>query len=167
VGNHAVSYRGCMNWKEAKTALAKNAPDGYQIAPQLFPLPLRKSSGPGPCQTDGPGRVVESRRPRKRVVKATIPSHTIQIHTSQPVTETSVQPKVTVIRWRGLRRLRTKPQQTLSLVLGSPRRKQPRVSKQRPLNPQLPTWWYQTNFPLPRLRKVVISITFATMHVWS
>jgi hypothetical protein len=32
-GNHTASYRGCINWKEAKAALTKRAPEGVQRAP--------------------------------------------------------------------------------------------------------------------------------------
>jgi len=120
------------------------------------------------CRADGPRRVVKSRRPTERVFKTTIPSHPFQILPPQTVMETSGKLKWPPPRRRpGRRRLSPKPQQSLSRLLGSLRRNQPRVSIPQPLNPQLPTWWSQTNVPPPHSRKVVISITWLAIHVWS
>lgn len=58
--------------------------------------------------------------------------------------------------------------QPLNRLLESPRRKQPQVSKLRPLNPRHPTWWSQPKVPPPHSRKFLISsITFPSKHAWS
>ena len=57
--------------------------------------------------------------------------------------------------------------QPLNRLLESPRRKQPQVSKLRPLNPRHPTWWSQPKVPPPHSRKFLISsITFPSKHAW-
>jgi hypothetical protein len=66
-------------------------------APSQPTLPLRKTAGKVLCRAEGPGRGVESRSPRGRVVKATIVLPTPN-HPSQPVTEALEQPKVTATR---------------------------------------------------------------------
>jgi hypothetical protein len=70
-------------------------------------------------------------------------------------------------RWPGLGSLTPNLQQPLNRLLESRRRKQPQVSKPRPLNPQHPTWRSQPKVPPPRSRKYLISsITFPSNHAW-
>jgi len=66
----------------------------------------------------------------ERVVKATTTPSQNQNPSPQPVTDVPQQPKVTSTRKRASPSLL----QPLSWLLGRPRRKQPRVSKPRPLN---------------------------------
>jgi hypothetical protein len=46
-GNHTANYRGCVKWKEAKAAFAKQVPDRGRKSAATH-LPLGKNSGPGP-----------------------------------------------------------------------------------------------------------------------
>ena len=66
--NHTANYGGCIKWKEAKAALAKQAPD--RAPKELRRRPPRRSESSA-SEGDGPGRGVEPRRPRGRVVNAT------------------------------------------------------------------------------------------------
>ena len=62
------------------------------------PYRSKITAGRALCRADGPGRGVESRRSRGRVVKATTPPNPIPNPPSQPVTEASEKPKVTATR---------------------------------------------------------------------
>jgi hypothetical protein len=65
VGNNTTNYRGCIKWQEAKSALCKASaracPKDLRHRPPCHP---EISAGRALCRADGPGRGVESRRPR-------------------------------------------------------------------------------------------------------
>ena len=114
---------------------------------------------------------MEPRRPRGRVVKATTPASTSlhPNHPPQPVSGALEQPIVTATM-ETARPQKPEPKSTAAPngLLGSLRRKQPRVSKPRPPHPQHPTWWSPPKFPTPHSSKSQISsITSRSMHVWS
>jgi len=91
------------------------------------------------CRADGPGLGVKSRRPRGRVVKATTTPITKPNPNPSPqlVTEVPELSKVTATRKMGRpEKPEPKPTPPLRRLLGSPRRKQVRVSKPRPANAQ-------------------------------
>jgi hypothetical protein len=96
-GNHTANYRGCVKWKEAKSALAKQAPDrGCKSAATL---PLRRHSGPGPLPsrwTWARGGITKS----EGGVLSRLPLFhpLLKNHLSQPVTEALEQPRVTATR---------------------------------------------------------------------
>jgi hypothetical protein len=46
-GNHTANYRGCVEWKKARTALAKQASEPGRKSSAIANLPLRKLSEPG------------------------------------------------------------------------------------------------------------------------
>jgi hypothetical protein len=92
-GNHTANYRGCIKWKEAKAALARRAPERARKSGDRPTCRTESSAGRVLCRADGPGRGVESRRPKGRVVKAT--TTPIPNPSPQPITETPEQPKVT------------------------------------------------------------------------
>ena len=147
--NHTANYRVCVKWKEAKAALAKQEPVRRRksVATGQPAAPKAQRAGPSARQRDlgeGWNHVVRG----GRVIKATTtpltkPNPNLS---TQLVTEAPEQPKE---KRRGLRRLNPNLQQPLRRLLGSPRRKKPRVSKPRPPNPQNPTWWPHTKFHLP------------------
>lgn len=59
-------------------------------------------------------------------------------------------------------------QEPLIRLLGSQRRKQSRLSKQRPPNPQHPTWWFPPiDTPTHSRKSLISSITFHYKNVWS
>ena len=98
-GNHTANYRGCIKWKEAKAALAKQAPEqarksaatGHPAAPKA------QRDGPSAEQMDlgeGWNHVVRG----GRVVKATTTPTPIPKPSPQPVTDALEQPKVTATR---------------------------------------------------------------------
>ena len=59
-------------------------------------------------------------------------------------------------------------QQPLSWPHERQRRKQPRVSKPRPPNPQPLTWWSPPNIPPShKMKSLIFSITSPSKHVWS
>jgi len=98
-GNHTANYRGCVKWKEAKAALAKQAPDRGRksAATAHFTAPKEQRAGPSAEQMDlgdGWNHVVRG----GLVVKATTPPTPIPNPPSQPVTEASEKPKVTATR---------------------------------------------------------------------
>jgi hypothetical protein len=68
----------------------------------------------------------------------------------------------------GLRSLSPNLQQPPSGLLGSQRRKQPRVSKPWQPNPQPPNWWSPPNLP-PHYSRIslISSIPSPSRHVWS
>jgi len=78
-GNHKANCRGYVIWKQAKAGLAKQAPHRGRKGAAQATLPLRKTAGRAIYRTDGPGRGVQSRRPRGRVVKVTMPLPLFQI----------------------------------------------------------------------------------------
>jgi hypothetical protein len=78
-GDHTANYWGCVKWKEAKSALANQAPDrGRKSAATAHPTaPKEQGAGPSAEQMDlgeGWNHVV-----RGSVVKATTPSPLLQI----------------------------------------------------------------------------------------
>jgi len=162
-GNYTANYRGCVKWKKAKAALAKQALDRGRksAATTHLTAPKKQRAVPSAERMELGERwnhVVRG----GRVVKATTPPTTIPNPSFQPVTETSEKPKVTARR-PGLRSLSPNTQQPLSWLLGSLRRKQPRVSKLRPLNPLPRILWSQTEVPPPHSRKFLnSSITYPT-----
>ena len=87
-GNHTANYRGCMNGKEAKTTLAKRAPEGVRksAATGHSAAPKAQRAGPSAEQMDlgeSWNHVVR----RGRVVKATTTTTPPNLKPSpQPVT---------------------------------------------------------------------------------
>jgi hypothetical protein len=64
--NYTTNYRGCVKWKEAKAALAKQAPEhSRQSVATGQPAAPKAPRASSLCRGDGPGRGVESRRPRR------------------------------------------------------------------------------------------------------
>jgi hypothetical protein len=119
---------------------------------QRPPCHPESSAGRDFFRADEVGRGMESRRPRGRVVKAT----TTTPPQTHPVMEAPEQPKVTATRKTpGLRSLSPNLEQALSRLLGSQRKKQPRVSE--PLLPNQPS-----SFPL----EDISSIASPPRHVW-
>ena len=159
-GNHTANYRGCVEWKEAKTTLSKQAPDlGRKSAStDHLTTPKEQWAEPPAEQMDlgeGWNDVVR----RGRVVKATTPPNLIPNPPSQPVTEDFEKPKVTATR-KTARPQKSKPKTTAApkLPAGSLRRKQPRMSKPRS----------KSKVSTPHSRKFLISsITFPSMLVSS
>jgi hypothetical protein len=97
-GNHAVSYRGCVKWKEAKAALAKRAPESVRKSADTnrSAAPKAQHAGSSAEQTDlceGWNHVVRG----GRVVKATTTPPKPK-PTPQTITEAPSQPKVTATR---------------------------------------------------------------------
>jgi len=89
-----------VKWKEAKAALAKQAPErSRNSVPQVI-LPLLKLSGPVPLPSRWTWARVESRRPRGRVVKVTTtpPNNPHPKPPPQPVTEALGKSIVTATR---------------------------------------------------------------------
>jgi len=98
-GNHTANYRGCVEWKEAKAALAKQAADRGRksTATAHLTAPPEQRARHSAEQMDlgeGWNHVVRG----GRVVKATTQPNPIQNPLSHPVTETSEKPKVTATR---------------------------------------------------------------------
>jgi hypothetical protein len=94
-GNHTASYRGCVKWKKAKSALAKQTTD-HAHATAHPPAPKHQRAGLSAEQTDlgdGWNHVVRG----GRVVKATTP-HPTPNQPSKPVTEAPERPKVAATR---------------------------------------------------------------------
>jgi hypothetical protein len=94
-GNHTANYRGCVKWKEAKSALAKQTLDrGRRTAAIAHPpAPQQQLAGPSAEEMDlgeGWNHVVRG----GHVVKATTP-HPTPKEPSQSVTEAPERPKVT------------------------------------------------------------------------
>ena len=99
-GNHTANYRGCVKWKEAKAALAKQAPERVRKGAATGQSAPPKAQRPGPSaeQMDlGKGWNLVVRG--GHVVKATTPPpNSNRKPTPQPVTEVPRQPKVTATR---------------------------------------------------------------------
>jgi len=161
---------GFVKWKDAKAALTKQAPHRGRNSAATAHLTAPKEQRPGPSAEqmdlgDVWNHVVRGRR----VLKATTYQPLFQIplpSLSWKLSRSLKWPRPG--RRPGLRSLSTKPQQPISWLLEILKRKQPRVSKPRPLNPLPPTGWSQTKVPPPHSRKFLISsITFPSMHVWS
>jgi hypothetical protein len=70
-GNHTANYCGCVEWKKARAALAKQASEPGPKSAALGQTAAPKCQRAGPSRADGPGRGVESLSPRECVVKAT------------------------------------------------------------------------------------------------
>jgi hypothetical protein len=51
-GNHTASYMGCVKWKEAKAAVAKQASEGVQKSAARSAAPKAQRAGPSAEQTD-------------------------------------------------------------------------------------------------------------------
>jgi hypothetical protein len=100
------------------------------------PCHSESSGGRALCRADGPRRGVESRRPRGRVDLDTTTPPPNPNPSPLQVTEAPKQHKVTASR-KTARPKKPEPklQQPLSRLLGSPRRKQPRVSKNAAAKP--------------------------------
>jgi len=96
-GKLTANYRGCVKWKKARAALAKQAPERARKNAATG-HPAAQQAGPSAEQTDlgeGWNHVVRGRR----VVKATTPPpNSNPKPTPQPVTEVPRQPKVTATR---------------------------------------------------------------------
>ena len=95
-GNHTANYRGCVKWKEAKAALAKQAPkrDRKNVATSQPDAPKAQRAGPSAEQMDlgeGWNHVVRG----GRVVKATSTTPPNLNLSPQPATEAPEQPIVT------------------------------------------------------------------------
>jgi len=130
-GNHTANYRRCVKWKEAKAAVAKQPPERVRKGAATG------QSAPSKAQRAGPSaeqmdlgeewnHVVRG----GRVVKATTtpPPNLNPKPTPQPATEVPRQPKVTATRQTaGPKKPEPNPQQQLNRLLGSRKRKQPRV----------------------------------------
>jgi len=96
--NHTANYRGCeVERSEGRTCKA-GAQSWAKERRHSPPYRSERTAGRALCRADGPGRGVESRRPRGRVVKATIPTTPIPNPPSQTVTEAFEQHKVTATR---------------------------------------------------------------------
>ena len=156
--NHTLSYRGCTKWKEAKAVLANRAPEGVRKSAATIhaAAPKAQRARPSAEQTNlGEGwnhflrGGVLSRPPPN-------PKPSPQLVTVAPS-----QPNVTATR-----KTSGPKKQPLSRPLGR-RRKQRRVSKPRPPNPQPLTWLYPPNLPPPHSRKSLISSNSPSKHVWS
>jgi len=174
-GNHTASYRGCVKWKEAMAALAKQAPQRSRksVASAQPAAPKAQRAGPSAEQKslgEGWNHVVQG----GRVVKATaIPPN--KPHPNPPpqkVTKAPSKPTVTATRETDRpKKPEPKPQQPLNGLLGSLKRKQPRVLKPRQLNqpiPKLPAWWSPPKItPHHSRRSEISSITLPFTHVWS
>ena len=119
------------------------------------------------CRADGPGRGVESRRPRGACRQGQNTPPPNQNPSPQPVAEAPKHSNVTTTSKTARTRKpdpKTKP--LPNRLLGSPRRKQPRVIKTRSPNPQHPTWWSPPNVTPPHPRNFLVSsITFPSKHV--
>jgi hypothetical protein len=93
------SYRGCIKWKEAKSVLAKRAPEGVRksAATSHNAAPKAQRAGPSAEQTglgEGWNHVVRG----GRVVKATTTLPPNPKPSPQPVTEALSQSKMTATR---------------------------------------------------------------------
>jgi len=83
----------------------------------------------------------------------------------QQVTEVPRQHKETATRKKaGPKKPEPKPTAAAQPAARSQKRKEPRVSKPRPLNPQLPSWWSP---PTHSRKSPISSIAFPSKHVWS
>jgi len=97
------------------------------------------SVGRSLCRTDGPGREVESRRPRRLIVNTTTTpaNNTHRNSPPQLVAEEPEEPKETDNSQKARsQNHRSNSQQPLNGLPGSLKRKQPRVSNPRPPRPQ-------------------------------
>jgi len=93
-----ASYRGCINWKEAKAALAKRAPGVRKsAATSQSAAPKAQRAGPSAEQRDL-GEVWNHVVLGGRVVKATTTPTPNPKPTPQPVRKAPSQPKVTTTR---------------------------------------------------------------------
>ena len=169
-GNHTGSYRGCIKWKEARAALANQAPErvrksattGHRAAPKA------QRAGPSAEQVDlgeGWNDVVRG----GRVIKAT--TTTPQILTlllSRSLRRRRSIKRPPPGRRLGLRSPSLNLEQPLSRLLGTQRSKHSQVSKPRPPNTRQPNWWPRHKLPPPRSRTSLISsIGSASKLVWS
>jgi hypothetical protein len=169
-GNHTANYRGCVKWKEAKTALAKQAPArGRKSATTAHLTALKEQRvGPSAEQMDlgeGWNHIVRE----GRVVKTTTPPTSIPNPTSQPVTEPSKKPKVTATRKTAWPQ-KSKPKTTAApkLAAGKSKKKTAASVTIAAAKPTTPNLVVQIQVPPPHSRKFLISlITFPYMHVWS
>jgi hypothetical protein len=128
-GNHTANYRVRAKWKEAKAALAKLAPErprksaatGQHAAPKaqrVWPSAEQMDLGEGWNQVVRGGRVVKA---------TTTPIPNPSPH---PVTKAPEQPKVAATRKTATpNKSERKSTAAPRRLLGSQRRKQPRVSK--------------------------------------
>jgi len=99
-GNHTANYRGCVKWKEARAALAKQAP---QRAPKYAATghpaaPKAQQAGPSAKQLalgEGWSHVVQGRHVAKATTTTPPPNPNPP---PQPVTEVPRQSKVTATR---------------------------------------------------------------------
>ena len=100
-GNHTANYRGCVKWKEAKAALAKEAPErsrkrvatDQHAAPKAQrpgPSAEQKNLGEGWNHVDQGGRVVEGTTNPPNNPNPNPPPH--------QVTKAPAKPTVTAIR---------------------------------------------------------------------
>ena len=99
-GKYTANYRGCVKWKEARAALAKQAPErAHKNAPTGHPAPPKtQQAGPSAEQADL-GEEWNHVIRGGHVVKATTPPpNSNRKPTPQPVTEVPRQPKVTATR---------------------------------------------------------------------
>ena len=121
-GNHTANYRGCVKWKEARAALAKQAP---QRAPRNAPAaPKAQQAGPSAEQLalgEGWSHVVRG----GRVAKATATPPPIHPNLPpQPVTGVPGQPKVTATRKKaGPKKPETKPKAAAQPAAGKSKKK--------------------------------------------
>jgi len=159
-GNHTASYRGRVKWKEAKASVTKQATKRSRksVTTAQPAAPKAQRAGPSAEQKylgEGWNHVVRggvSSRPRR-----THPTtHTLT--PSHHATEAPSKPTVTATRETARpKKLTSNPQELLNGLLGSLRRKQPRVLKPRQLNPQHPPWWSSPKIPPPHSRISPIS----------
>jgi len=102
-GNHTAIYRGCVNWKEAKAAIAKQAPERGRksVAIGKPAAPKAQRVGPSAEQMDLDEGWNHFRGGRVVKATATPPTKPNPSHSIQSVTEACEKPGVTATRKTG------------------------------------------------------------------
>jgi len=160
-----------LSGKKRRQSLLSKRPSVSERAPPQASHPSEISACRAFCRADGPGRGVESRRPRGRVVKATTtpPSNSNPIPTPQLVTEVPRQPKVTATRQTaGPKKPEPKPTAATKPSAGKSRKKAAAGVITAAAKFPTSTWWAPPKAPPPHSRVDLIS-SFASpsKHVWN
>ena len=162
-GNHTANYRGCVKWKEARAALAKQAP---QRATRNAPAtPKAQQAGPSAEQLalgEGWSHVVRGGRVAKATATTPPPNPNPP---PQPVTEVPRAPKVTATRKKaGPKKPEPKPTAAAQPAAGKSKKKVAASVKTVATKPTIPVLVVPTN-PLEEISSLLDR--HPLQYVWS
>ena len=147
-----------LSGKKRRQPLQSERQVSGRAPPQANPA-LLKPSGPGPLRSRRTWSRVGITSSEGGVLSRQLSLQRQILTYSSAVTEADSKPKVTVTRKKACPK-NSKPKSPAAVVgwpLGRQKRKQARVSRPPPPNPQPLNWWSPTNLPPPHSKKSLIS----------